>query len=238
MNTIASCCNSVQMNVVDLAGYQSEKGSINRFALSDLTKQILTSAPSAKDELFDEFLPEIFKKVASIHWTPIEAIRIIAEYLKDLDDDSSFIDIGSGCGKLCTILSLLVKFKIYGIEQRPELYKIAEKIKTANHLDNVNYYCGNMLEMDWNHFDVYYLYNPFQEHISGLSGMRINHKIPFDKKYYIMYTNEVYRQLCWAKPGKRLITFHGYGGSIPSTWRMVQSRVIGHGDLTMWEKIR
>lgn len=228
------------MSVIDLASHQKfkEKESDKHLVLSELTKLILTSAPNAEDEFFDDFLPEIYKNISSIHWTPIEAIKTIGEFLKDLDDNSRFIDIGAGCGKLCTILSLLVKFKIYGIEQRPELYKIAEKIKIKNHLANVHYYCGNMLEMDWNHFDVYYLYNPFQEHISGLKGMRINHKIPFDKKYYIMYTNEVYRQLCWAKPGKRLITFHGYGGSVPSTWRLVQSRIIGHGDLSMWEKVR
>lgn len=228
------------MSVIDLASHQKfkEKESDKHLVLPELTKLILTSAPNAEDELFDDFLPEIYKNISSIHWTPIEAIKTIAEFLNDLDDSSRFIDIGSGCGKLCTILSLLVKFKIYGIEQRPELHKIAEKIKAKNQLNNVSYYCGNMLEMDWNHFDVYYLYNPFQEHISGLTGMRINHKIPFDKKYYIMYTNEVYRQLCWAKPGKRLITFHGYGGSVPSTWKLVQSRIIGQGDLSMWEKVR
>ncbi|MEK6628320.1 MAG: hypothetical protein AABY53_06815 [Bdellovibrionota bacterium] len=59
------------------------------------------------------------------------------------------------------------------------------------------------------------------------------YKRNMQEKHFSMYTNEVYRQLCLAIPGKKLITFHGYGGSIPSIWKFVQSRTIGEGDLSM-----
>lgn len=203
--------------------------------IADEVKSLIQSGASVDESVFDSLLPQLYQSASLVHWTPIQAIRQIAEFVSQGKSDLKFLDIGSGCGKLCIILSLLTKMDIYGVEQRVELYKVAEKIRKANSIKNVHFICGNMLEIDWSIFDVYYLYNPFQEQISNFEEMRIDDRIAFDKKNYINYTSEVYRQLCWAKPGKKLITFHGYGGPIPSTWRLTQSRTIGYGNLSMWE---
>ena len=71
----------------------------------------------AEDSLFDSLLPEYYQKVSSIHWTPIQAIRQLAEFISNCDENSKFLNIGSGCGKLCIIFSLLTKMNIYEIEQ-------------------------------------------------------------------------------------------------------------------------
>lgn len=198
-------------------------------------KDLIVSGLPVDDSIFDALLPQLYQSVSIVHWTPIKAIRQIAEFISTCDSNSKFLDIGSGCGKLCILLSLLTKMNIYGVEQRIELHKVAERIKKANAIKNVHFICGNMLELDWSKFDIYYLYNPFQEHVIDFENMRIDDRIAFDKKNYMYYTSEVYRQLCWARPGKKLITFHGYGGPIPSTWRLTQSRTIGYGHLSMWE---
>lgn len=230
------------MDLIDLARYRDKRTvlvSNRKFEkpplISNLMRALVGSDFPVEDSLFDSLLPEYYQKVSSIHWTPIQAIRQLAEFISNCDENSKFLDIGSGCGKLCIILSLLTKMNIYGIEQRSDLFKIAEKIKTINDLQNVHFIRGNMLDLDWSGYDIYYLYNPFQEHIASFGDMRIDERIDFDQKYYVQYTSEVYRQLCWAKPGKKLITFHGYGGSIPSNWRLTQSRIIGYGNFSMWE---
>jgi hypothetical protein len=40
----------------------------------------------------------------------------------------------------------------------------------------------------------------------------------------------------FADTGKILITYHGYGGSIPSSWKMIESAIIKNGLLAMWQK--
>ncbi|MBC7743222.1 MAG: hypothetical protein H7061_13570 [Bdellovibrionaceae bacterium] len=126
---------------------------------------------------------------------------------------------------------------IYGIEQRADQFKVAEKIRSVNNLKNVHFIHGNMLNLDWSDYDIYYLYNPFQEHISDFGYIKIDSQIELNQKYYIQYTSRVYNQLCLANPGKKLVTFYGYGGSIPSNWQLTQSRIIGYGNLSMWESM-
>ena len=94
----------------------------------------------------------------------------------------------------------------------------------------------NMLDLDWESFDIYYLYNPFQEHlvIGGLNVLERD--LDFDEKFYAQYTTEVLNRLKEAPPGKVLITFHGYGGSIPQDWKLISSKHIDNGELAMWIK--
>lgn len=84
-------------------------------------------------------------------------------------------------------------------------------------------------------YDIYYLYNPFQKHIASFGDMRIDGRINFFQKYYVQHTSEVCRQLYWAKPSKKRITFHFYGGTIPSNWRLTQSRIIDYANFSIWE---
>lgn len=233
------------MSLIELASYRNKKTPVSndrKFEkppiISELTKTLITSNTDVEDAIFDCLLPRFYQSASATHWTPIKAVKQMADFISDCDENSKFLDIGSGCGKLCVLLSLLTKMNVYGIEQRKDMFKVAQKIKSTNSLQNVHFIHGNMLDIDWSFFDIYYLYNPFQEHITDFDDMRIDQKIAFDKKYYAMYTSEVFRQLCWAKRGKKLITFYGYGGSIPDSWRLIQNRVIGYGDLSMWEKIK
>ena len=190
------------MTLIDIASYRDKKNSETNTPvfekpplITELSKTLITSNLEMDDSVFDSLLPEFYQYASQIHWTPIEAINQIAEFISECDENTKFLDIGSGCGKLCILLSLITKINIYGIEQRRTLYKCSQKIKLTYKLENVHFIHGNMLDIDWSDFDIYYLYNPFQEHISNFGGMRIDHTIEFDKKHYIMYTSEVFRQL-------------------------------------------
>lgn len=184
---------------------------------------------------FDKIFPPYYQLQSTMHWTPIFAASQIADWIKPLGL-KSIVDIGCGVGKLCILLRVLTDYKILGIEQRPKLVRVANKIIEVNELKNVSIVQMNMLDLDWAAHDIYYLYNPFQEHLDNGAFGIIENDLEFDHKNFVHYTSEVFKQLCNSKRGKILITFHGYGGSVPSDWSMVASRHLENGDLTMWIK--
>jgi len=201
---------------------------------SKLIEQIQLGKGTEETE-FDHIFPPYYRFQSTVHWSSISVARQISNWIKSLNL-KSVVDIGCGVGKLCLLLRILTNYEIYGIEQRPNLVEIANKIIKVNSFKNILITQMNMLDLDWDSYDIYYLYNPFQEHIAEEGFSIIEKNIEFDTKKYAHYTSEVFRQLTWAKPGKMLITFHGYGGNVPSAWTMVASRHIDNGDLTMWIK--
>jgi SAM-dependent methyltransferase len=195
----------------------------------------LCSGEDVDDIDFDQIFPPYYQFQSPVHWSSIGVARQTADWLRSLQR-RSIVDIGCGVGKLCFLLRILTDYKIVGIEQRSKLVGIANKIIKTNDFKNISIVQKNMLELEWDSYDVYYLYNPFQEHLVHEGFCSIENDIEFDQKNFAYYTSEVFRQLTWAKPGKVLITFHGYGAAVPRGWRMVANRRIEKGDLTMWIK--
>ena len=206
--------------------------------LPDQFKKLILNDPDFAQTVFDNILPIYYLSLSTIHWTPVEIVSLASEFLSDLPKNSKILDIGSGCGKFCLTLSYLIENEIHGIEQRIDLFNIAETIRATNNINHVKFINGNMLDIvDWDQYDVFYLYNPFQEHVTDIDLMRIDEVIDFNDKYFAQYTSEVFRRLSWAAKGTKLITFHGYAGRVPDTWKLQKSKVLYGGDLSLWEKI-
>ena len=200
--------------------------------------EALVSGGAIYDFEFDQVLPARFRAITDIHWSPVEVARQIAFALRDRPK-ARFVDVGAGPGKLCLLLALLTDLEISGIEQRKDLVEVARQICAVNAPGRVEFIHGNMLTLDWDRFDVFYLYNPFQEHICThqQTDHVIDHRIRFGVKAYIEYINEIFRQLELLKPKKRVITFHGYGGSFPASMKLLESYRIERGTLNIWEKV-
>ena len=214
----------------------------------EVLEQALTDNSFA-DQLFDSWLPVKYRCVSNTQWTSARVAAQIALYVEAAEREVSpasaeplkFIDIGSGVGKLCILLGMRLaqkNIRFFGIEQRKSLVKVSEQIRKVNQLTNVHFSHKNMLELSWEKFDIYYLYNPFQEHIVAAGGSQIDHEIDFDRSFYTHYITEVYRQLSWADRGKKLITFHGYGEMVPDSWTLRSSQIIEKGSLSFWEKTK
>ena len=187
------------------------------------------------DREFDEIFPPYYRAASDVHWSSIEVARQIAFWLNEMPK-FRFIDIGCGVGKLCLLLQLLTQQEIHGIEQRINLVRIAKEIIKTNSLTQISIVALNMVALDWSKYDVYYLYNPFQEHVVGSGPGVIEPNIDLNSKYFAHYTSEVFRQLSWAEPGKLLITYHGFGGRVPSSWKLIVSKHIEKGHLELWKK--
>lgn len=198
-------------------------------------KERLRAGEDIEESEFDQIFPPYYQFQSAVHWSTIRVARQISAWIDPLNK-KSIVDIGCGVGKLCFLLRILTNYQIFGIEQRSKLVRVANRIIEVNEFTNISIIQMNMLELDWDLHDVYYLYNPFQEHITDTGLYILEKDIELNKKHFAHYTSEVFRQLTWAKPGKVLITYHGYGGSVPRNWKMVASRHIDDGDLTMWIK--
>ncbi len=217
---------------------QSGEHRKHQFALNELDRSTMLANDLEADRIFDELLPTPYREISRRHWTSAEVVRQVATWLEQVPRESKIIDIGSGVGKFCVLLALRTNYRIYGIEQRASLHAISRRIRNENLLTKVDFIHGNMLDLDWDDYDILYLYNPFQEHVIDNGWTRIDQEIQFETKMFGKYTDEVFRQLAWANKGKILITYHGYGGVMPSSWQIVHTLAIGTGELCMWEKYK
>ncbi|WP_374073491.1 methyltransferase domain-containing protein [Bdellovibrio bacteriovorus] len=197
--------------------------------------QHLKSGVPLDDNEFDQILPPLFRFLSPVHWTSIKVAQTLAEWLQPYKG-KKFIDLGSGVGKLCILLRLLTDLEIYGVEQRRNLVAISDEIVSVNNLDRVKFSNGNLIDLNWADYDIYYLYNPFQEHVSALNAFLIDSNIKMSTDHYRQYIAKVSEELKKAKEGTVLITYHGYGGSTNKFWKLIHSQFIEGGFLCMWIK--
>lgn len=199
--------------------------------------QLVRSSKKIVDQEFDEILPPLYRFHSPNQWTSILVARTIAGWIQNLHG-KKFIDIGCGVGKLCIVLRLLTDLKIFGIEQRPQLVKTANHIIETNRFQNISIIEKNLMDLNWQDYDIFYLFNPFQEHVSFSPALVIDHTINFHRDHYLTYTNKVYQELQRMPRNKIFITFHGYGGKIPNSWALKCSQFVEGGFLSLWVKTR
>jgi len=197
--------------------------------------QHLKSGASVDDNQFDQILPPLFRFLSPVHWTSIKVAQTLADWLQPYGNNK-FMDLGSGVGKLCILLRLLTDLEIYGIEQRQNLVAISDEIVKANSLNRVVFSNGNLTDLSWADYDIFYLYNPFQEQVPAPDAILIDKNIEMSKKQYRQYIAKVSEELKMAKDGTVLITYHGYGGTINKWWRLTHSLFVEGGFLCMWIK--
>jgi hypothetical protein len=191
--------------------------------------------PATCDRLFDSILPLRYRTLSVFHWTPINVIYKILEVLGD-SPIAKFIDIGSGVGKVCIALSYLTDWEIFGLEQRVGLHDIASSVVRENEIKRVHLINGNAIELNWNDYDIFYLFNPFEENSIPESPILIDSEIDLNPILFTVYVDFVKSQLRQLSVGKKLITYHGFGDQVPEGWKVIFDTEVGAGSLTIWEK--
>lgn len=200
----------------------------------DFANRIRSNSEIADCE-FNLVLPAKYRVLAPIHWTPLSVVKLIADALGNISG-ARFIDVGSGTGKVCVSLSYLTDWQIFGLEQRQQLIEIAKSIVEVNRIDRVKLIEGNLNDLDWNSYDIFYFFNPFQEHLFCSDPLLIDNSIELDPSFYPEYVNFVESRLRTLQSGKILITFDGFGGDISSDWKLQLHAEIDSGLLKIWEK--
>ncbi|MBI1861151.1 MAG: hypothetical protein HYR96_09565 [Deltaproteobacteria bacterium] len=89
-----------------------------------------------------------------------------------------------------------------------------------------------MAYLDWSLFDSFYLFNPFYENLEPTS--RIDQLVHLGEAHFDQYVKTVEDKLSHLKPGSRVVTYHGFGGSFPSSFHRVLKEYHHDDYLELW----
>jgi predicted RNA methylase len=188
----------------------------------------------ATDAELDAIYPESVRKISAFHWTPVDVARRAAKLLA-VGASTRVLDVGSGIGKFCLVGAMVTPGTFVGVEQRESLVEIAREAASRCGITRVEFRHANALAIDWNEFDAFYLFNPFSEHIFHYDAA-IEEPIALSETWFIQYVTATSVKLFSARPGTRVVTYHGYGGPMPAGYRRLSCEPAGTDALELWEK--
>ncbi|WP_322113890.1 methyltransferase [Leptospira soteropolitanensis] len=188
------------------------------------------------DAIWDSYLPKKFQLLSSFQWTPIPVIERTWKYLSLEKEITSIMDLGSGVGKFCIHLSILSNhsINIWGVEDREDLVTLSESLKELWNTSEVTFKNVNFLDQFPYGHSHYYCFNPLYETMKG------SHSIDSSKiksaNQFLMDLEVLKKKLYQLSSGTKLITYHGFGGSFLSGFRIVLKEEISGGEFLIWEK--
>ena len=184
-----------------------------------------------EDLTFDRLYPDHIRRLSRVHWTPVP-VALRAAALLAPEAGMQVLDVGAGPGKLCCVGALAYGGTWHGIELDPALVSAATQTAKWLEIDHcTNFHAGDMQELDWDRFDSLYFYNPFETLLFGCGTA--------DAAAWAVFADEVARteeRLAALSTGTRVVTFHGFGGEMPSSFALTFMEAIGDGELALWIK--
>lgn len=184
------------------------------------------------DVAFDWMYPENFQLLSLKHWTPLAIAQKSASFLAE--PNARVLDIGSGIGKFCLAAGYhFPRTSFYGVEQRQELFNLAEGAKRYMGLKNVDFLHGNITQINFKEFDHFYFYNSFYENVDHVN--KIDDTIELSEGLYDYYTQYLHTALSAKPSGTRLVTFHSLENQIPADYHLAD--VSWDTLLKMWIKV-
>jgi SAM-dependent methyltransferase len=188
------------------------------------------------DHAFDRFLPqELLRVVSGQYWTPLVVAARAAAWLDDVDV-RTVVDIGSGAGKFCVAAALSGQCHFTGMEHRPRLVDASRMLcQVFGVEDRVHFIEGTLGETAVPPADAYYLYNPFGENLFG-SIDHLDEDVELGEERYDRDIAAVEGLLHEARVGTCVLTYNGFGGQIPPTYREVRVDYELPSVLRLWRK--
>ncbi len=173
----------------------------------------------SSDAQFNLLYPSSIQLLAQHHWTPITVAKKAANFLA-AERNVKILDIGSGVGKFCLAAAHYKPYAYYyGIEQRKELFNLAESTKKTLKQEQVFFMNGNFTQIDFKKYDHFYFYNAFYENIAGID--KIDDSIDYSLELYNYYNRYLYKQLQLKPPGTRFASFHSLEDEMPPDYQIV-----------------
>lgn len=186
------------------------------------------------DIAFDRFYEERIRAVSEQHWTPVAVAARAAQLLVGAGA-TRILDVGSGAGKFCIVGALSTGAEFVGIERRERLIQVARRAAEQAGAARATFIHANVNSFSFDGFDGVYLYNPFFEQIS-------KHRVLIDRdlersgrthRYLVRTIEEKLR----ATPAPvAVVTFHGFGGRMPTGYALSKDEPAGNDRLEMWVK--
>lgn len=194
-------------------------------------KSALRRGGEISDAAIDALYPDSIARLSGRHFTPVSVARRAAELLAPTPDHR-VLDLGAGPGKFCIVGAAHTGASFTGVEHRLHFVKAAIDAGARVGVRRVHFIHANVLDLSWRPYDAYYLYNPFAEQVLG----GIDESLPVAPALYSFYVEEVRKRLRRARPGTRVVTYHGFGGSMPKSFSLAHREEAGSDELELWVK--
>ncbi len=194
--------------------------------------ELLRLSIDVTDEDFNTIYPQNIRVLSAKHWSPVAVAKAASEFLMDRPG-ARILDIGSGVGKFCMVGATHTKGHFTGVEQRPHLVELSEKISVLHGLRRVKYLHANVTEVDFGEYTGFYFYNSFYENTQP--AHKIDDTVRLDVKLYDTYSIYMVEQLSKLPSGTRFAAYCTPPPVIPRSFRLVDS--LYGGSLNLWEKI-
>jgi predicted RNA methylase len=173
--------------------------------------------------------------VSGQYWTPLVVAARAAAWFEDVEV-RTVVDIGSGAGKFCVAAALAGRCHFTGMEQRTRLVDASRTLSQLFGVeDQVCFVEGTLGESAVPEADAYYLYNPFGENLFA-SLDHLDEEVELGEARYdrdIAAVEELLRQ---ARVGTCVLTYNGFGGQIPPTYRELRVDYELPSVLRLWRK--
>jgi len=193
----------------------------------------LRAGGSVKDSAFDVLLSDGPRAKSPRFWSSVEVARTAAHWL-DAAGVSRVLDVGAGVGKFCSVASLTLGHRVWGLERRGAL--VYEARLLAQQLGaEVVMLEGTLASVDPSRFDGFYFFNPFGEYVADDDG-RFDDEFPRSVDGYIDDARTVERWLRRLPPGACMVTYNGIGTRIPMSWKVERSTQLEGDMLRLWRK--
>jgi SAM-dependent methyltransferase len=192
-------------------------------------------AGNVPDPDFDDIYPTEIRALSAMFWTPVSIARRATELLVD-SHSARVLDVGSGVGKFCVVGAAVTGAAFVGVEHRARLVQVART--SAHHLGvaGASFLHGPFDGLDITTFDAVYLFNPFDESPGG-DETRIDNTVDLSPVRLLADITRAETFLGRACAGTRVVTYCGFGGYMPTTYRHVlRERCHTGGRLDLWEK--
>lgn len=183
------------------------------------------------EETFCSLLPEYLQKASRLYFTPLKVGYLAAQWLTE-NGGKTILDIGAGVGKFCVAGAKSTNSFFCGIEYRESVANIANDVISAYLLKNAIVQHGNVVDVDFQNFDGFYIYNPFYENL--LFSSRLNDEVELSGSLYGYYLKHTEEKLDQTKAGTRLVTYHGNNFEVPDSF--TRAGEAEGGTLKFWIK--
>lgn len=190
------------------------------------------------DTNFDSVYPDWVRCLSPQHFSPVEVVQFAAAFLVE-DAHTRVLDVGSGAGKFCIIGALATEGRFLGVEQQAALVEVARNAaRDYGVADRAQFIHGDMVSVDWQEFDAFYLYNPFFERVSQQQGLFASRGRSPESgtELWRHHVGVTRARLAEAPIGTRVATYHGFGGDMPPGYRCVGREGRGTDFVELWCK--
>jgi len=220
-----------EIDVVEEGRRRSIRKTAHRSAMLRYADR-LRAGEEVSDDEFDQVYSEEVKSISFRHWSPVAVAKRAARLLEQMGA-TRVLDIGAGSGKFCVVGALATSGRFTGIEQRRSLVDVARMAAVRFGAERTHFVHTNMVDFDWEPFDGFYFYNPFQEQVEdGLYP--IDQTITRSPDLHKAYLASATAKLIRAPVGTAVVTYCGFGGVMPSEYRCVHREEFHEASLILW----